>query len=159
MSRHSGNTYMMHSGVAAGQQKQQSSNNMQASYMRHLQRESSNSTADYHLPQHQQYRSVTALAGSNTGGSSSQFTSRHVAYQLPPQMQANIVSGVGIVDQQSSSVSAAVITRGVPSQEIRYEDQQPYKKEEKESHYSRHVNSNSSFGGGALNNARTIFDK
>ena len=61
--------------------------------------------------------------------------------------------------QQSSSVSAAVITRGVPSHEIHYEDQQAYKKEEKESHYSRHVNSNSSFGGGLNNNAKTIFGK
>ena len=47
----------------------------------------------------------------------------------------------------------------MPSQEIRYEDQQPHKKEEKESHYSRHVNSNSSFGGGLNNNAKTIFGK
>ena len=47
----------------------------------------------------------------------------------------------------------------MPSREIRYEDQQPYKKEEKESHYSRHVNSNSSFGGGLNNNAKTIFGK
>ena len=126
-SRHSGNTYMMQG------------NNMQSNYMR-MQQE--NQESHEQNPMH--YRS-------NVSGGS--YISRHVAYQAP---NIQTINSGGNIEQQSS-VSAAVIMRGVPSQEIRYEDQQPQKREEKESHYSKHVTSNTSFGG--LNNAKSIFGK
>ena len=60
-----------------------------------------------------------------------------VTYQAP----CNYNSG--------SSTVGAVITRGVPSQEIRMEDEQNLakKQDEKESHRSRHIDSRTSFGG------------
>ena len=79
-----------------------------------------------------------------SSASNSSYINRQVAYQAP-QVQSSHLH----LQQSSGSIGAAVISRGVPSQEIRYEDQTAglNKREEKESHYSRHVTSNTSFGG------------
>ena len=82
----------------------------------------------------------------NTADLQNCFSSRSgVAYQ-PPISGPPIGAGIATISTEKESF----ILRGVPSRELRFQEETTMvnekKRDEKESHYSRHVSSKTSFG-------------